>query len=196
MLEIARSDRRPHRSEIGAKNYYKRVGDSNIAMEHYDVEDAFRRLTVASLEVVSTLSAGSTRNDERQVLITLALKNISQVTARFPYLIMALGSLGSRPINPFVHSRYEDRIHFSGAADVVVHPDVTIPVVEYAYPIKVRRNGDIVFGVPTELEPFSIDCRFGSLNSRQEMRTIRYEPGDLIHALPGVGIATVSILHS
>lgn len=49
---VERSERRPHRSEAsGDKRYYKRSGDSSFVMEHYDVEDAFKRITVATLEL-------------------------------------------------------------------------------------------------------------------------------------------------
>ena len=32
LIEVGRSERRPHRCEFGEKQYFKRVGDSSIAM--------------------------------------------------------------------------------------------------------------------------------------------------------------------
>jgi predicted HTH transcriptional regulator len=49
---VERSERRPHRSEAsGDKRYYKRASNQTLVMEHYDVEDAFKRMVVASLEL-------------------------------------------------------------------------------------------------------------------------------------------------
>ena len=43
LIEVPRSKRRPHRCEArGAKQYFKRSGSGSYAMEHYDIEDAFR----------------------------------------------------------------------------------------------------------------------------------------------------------
>src|SRR5258708_2946755 len=65
-IKVERSERRPHRSEAaGAKHYFKRVGHSNIAMDHYDIEDAFKRFVVPSLDVDVSLSDGGTRNYHR-----------------------------------------------------------------------------------------------------------------------------------
>jgi predicted HTH transcriptional regulator len=39
VIRVGRSERRPHRCEFGEKHYFKRIGDSSVAMEHYDIED-------------------------------------------------------------------------------------------------------------------------------------------------------------
>jgi hypothetical protein len=52
LVYVERSERRPHRSEVD-KLYYKRSGDSSIAMEHYDIEDSFKRIQTPILELSS-----------------------------------------------------------------------------------------------------------------------------------------------
>ena len=49
-FKVERSERRPHRCECGDKQYIKRVGDSSIAMEHYDIEDSFKRIIAPTLQ--------------------------------------------------------------------------------------------------------------------------------------------------
>jgi predicted HTH transcriptional regulator len=61
LIHVARSERRPHRCEFGEKQYFKRIGDSSIAMEHYDIEDSFKRVVVPSLLVQFVLQKGGTR---------------------------------------------------------------------------------------------------------------------------------------
>jgi predicted HTH transcriptional regulator len=53
LVYVERSERRPHRSEVD-KLYYKRSGDSSIAMEHYDIEDSFKRIQTPILELGSS----------------------------------------------------------------------------------------------------------------------------------------------
>lgn len=44
VVSIDRSERRPHRSEAsGDKRYYKRSGSNSYIMEHFDIEDMFKR---------------------------------------------------------------------------------------------------------------------------------------------------------
>ena len=42
VMQVERSERRPHRNELGEKQYFKQVGDSNIAMEREVVVDNLR----------------------------------------------------------------------------------------------------------------------------------------------------------
>jgi predicted HTH transcriptional regulator len=61
-IHVERSERRPHRCEFGEKQYFKRIGDSSIAMEHYDIEDSFKRIVVPSLQVQVHPSNGGRRS--------------------------------------------------------------------------------------------------------------------------------------
>jgi predicted HTH transcriptional regulator len=61
IVDVPRSDRRPHRSEAAnQKEYYKRIGSRSYPMEHYDIEDAFKRSTAPILALdVGLIRPGS-----------------------------------------------------------------------------------------------------------------------------------------
>jgi|GEM_PF-3083192 len=91
LVSVGRSERRPHRSEAaGDKRYYKRSGSNTVQMEHFDVEDAFNRMTSAKLEFgkLTTRNSGGAGDIERG-LIDFPLMNVSLVTARFPFVEIA-----------------------------------------------------------------------------------------------------------
>lgn len=91
LVHVERSGRRPHRCEAkGDKHYYKRAGDSSFAMEHYDIEDAFKRFAVPTLKLGNRFSAGMLDGAGRIMKGTLEiyLDNQSSVTAKMPYLQM------------------------------------------------------------------------------------------------------------
>jgi hypothetical protein len=101
IVYVDRSERRPHRSEID-KHYYKRSGDSSIPMEHYDIEDSFKRLVVPTLDlkwnlVRSNNSAGP-QGYSVSLAIDLRLLNTSSVSARFPYVLID-DKGGTQPAN-------------------------------------------------------------------------------------------------
>ena len=87
LVYVDRSERRPHRSEAaGQKQYFKRAGDSSFEMEHYDIEDAFRRSVSAELVLELCRSNYTLSGDHVFTDLIFELKNMSSLTARFPYL--------------------------------------------------------------------------------------------------------------
>jgi Putative DNA-binding domain len=143
-IYVERSERRPHRCEFVERQYFKRTGDSSVAMEHYDIEDSFKRLVVPWLEVEWLIRPGQTRGGPdpsfRQVVIDICLRNPSPVTARFPYLnLRAFTGATVQPavVSDIRRSRYRtDRgeFHFDGGADDVIHPDVSLPAAQILTP--------------------------------------------------------------
>jgi hypothetical protein len=139
-IYVERSERRPHRCEFGVGRYFKRTGDSSVAMEHYDIEDSFKRIVVPWLQVEWLIRPGGARGGPdgnfRQVAIDIHLCNPSPVTARFPYLI--LSSVRGANVQPQVKYAFlrfgmelrGDRggYHFAGSADDVIHPELSQPV--------------------------------------------------------------------
>jgi hypothetical protein len=84
IVEIPRSDRRPHRSELDGR-YYKRSGASTFTMEHYDVEDAFKRISSPRLELKTDLRWRMRTGGDptKQIMVLgLALANVSDVSAQ------------------------------------------------------------------------------------------------------------------
>lgn len=57
VIEVPRSPRRPHMAAI-EKSYYRRISTSTMAMDHYDVEDAFRWQTAPELDLHWDLAGG------------------------------------------------------------------------------------------------------------------------------------------
>jgi hypothetical protein len=135
IMQVERSDRRPHRNEAGEKQYFKRVGDSNIAMEHYDIEDSFKRFVVPSLDVEFALyNAGRPPGGEFVMMrISLILKNRSQVSARYPYLII---DNMSPQLSPFLGGGDP---FFRGGANDVIHPDLTLFAMDLQCLIRVAK---------------------------------------------------------
>jgi hypothetical protein len=137
VIYVERSDRRPHRCEIGDRQYFKRSGDSSIAMEHYDIEDSFKRLVVPWLELEWSVrpgqEVGGPGETSRKASVEIRLKNSSSVTARFPFLILtktegayvrAPGALG----HGLISSVDQGQAVFAGGADHVIHPDLSLYV--------------------------------------------------------------------
>lgn len=94
VLEVLRSERRPHRGEAsGDKQYWKRIGESFFAMEHYDIEDAFSRRASPLFEIDtqwrrSNPIYGPDGAQYRKIL-QLKITNSGHVTAKSPYVSIA-----------------------------------------------------------------------------------------------------------
>ncbi|MDP4005083.1 helix-turn-helix domain-containing protein [Methylobacterium sp. NEAU K] len=91
LMYIERSERRPHRSEAsGQKQYFKRAGDSFFEMEHYDIEDAFKRVSAPKLSLEIEYQGSMMDGNGRPLvgIIVLFLRNIASITAKSPYLMI------------------------------------------------------------------------------------------------------------
>jgi Putative DNA-binding domain len=179
-IYVERSERRPHRCELGVGRYFKRVGDSSIAMEHYDIEDSFKRLVVPWLEVEWLIKPGQTRGGPdgnfRQVAIDIHLRNPSPVTARFPYLILScVRGANVQPQVKYAFLRFgvelrADRggYHFAGSADDVIHPELTLPISQLLTPeIRVFPRGGGQCQISRgSVQPVTVAYRCGCYNSR------------------------------
>jgi predicted HTH transcriptional regulator len=88
VIDVDRSLRRPHMSKAPDDGrYYKRAGDSTFAMEHYDIEDAFRRYTAPELSVSHRLAAGTRLQQAGQETVHLHMHlfiTAEHNSARFP----------------------------------------------------------------------------------------------------------------
>ena len=132
LLDVDRSERRPHRAEAkGKKSYIKRIGDSFFEMEHYDIEDAFKRVQVPELEFVWDAYSSKVYDlGGFKATIALQLENVSLQTARFPYLSVANLRGAALPFDGYYESPdvYRTKIergniYFTGDANIVVNPE-------------------------------------------------------------------------
>jgi hypothetical protein len=195
IVQVDRSERRPHMSmATNDRRYWKRAGESTFAMEHYDVEDSFKRLVVPTLEVSAALGFVGRWGDHHRLKITLSLHNSSSVTARFPYLFIDDSSGAKLDLYGLdgnhrtgLPQRVGDGVRpsFEGGADEVVHPGVSRPVTNMVVEIRqhqlIRR---ISVGGRGALElanadPVIISYRCGCEHARMTTGEIRYELADL-----------------
>jgi hypothetical protein len=128
VVEVPRSDRRPHRSEAkNQKEYFKRIGGRAYPMEHYDIEDAFRRSTSPLLSLAPSFQQGSRSADWARFEFVLGIRNEGEVTAKSVSMQLwdirggIFGDdLGVRP--KAVTTMFNGRRHLAAPADFVVHP--------------------------------------------------------------------------
>lgn len=194
-MYVERSERRPHRCEFGDKYYYRRAGSTSRSMEHFEIEDAFRRFAVPqlSLDYVPIYTGQSADAYRGTVTISLELTstNISRVSARFPYVAVKL----IRPLLPDPHraapgvlpSRRDDWQYFEGGADIVIHPGVS------------RRMGSVRFDVPFSIVgpkkhisqgdlPQTLHVGFGCYNSQWQEEELLLSHDRLIAGIVGAVI--------
>lgn len=190
LVQVERSERRPHRCEArGDKHYYKRAGDSSFAMEHYDIEDAFKRFAVPNLEIGLRFFA-VVKNGDGRILkgrLEIYLENLSSVTAKMPYLqlrgVFGAGHSSHRPQN-VIHQNEGDWVTYSGDASVVVHPGLSRAMA--AYDIEFDWTLDCkIQGLPSYRWGFSAECRFGCENSLMAMKAVQLGESDLVRMLRG-----------
>jgi len=80
IVQVARSERRPHMSFD--HRYYKRAGSSSFVMEHYDVEDAFRRVAAPDLHLNWRLSRGDADEKNCRIHLLFEMTNLGSSTAK------------------------------------------------------------------------------------------------------------------
>lgn len=189
LVQVERSERRPHRCEAkGDKHYYKRAGDSSFAMEHYDIEDAFRRFAVPTLKLGTRFSPGMMDGDGRILRgrLEIYLENPSSVTAKMPYLqlrgISGAGESHHRPQNVTRHSE-GDWLTYSGDASLVIHPGLSRSMAAYEIEFDWSSGDCKIQSLPAYLWGFRAECRFGCEDSPAASETIQLSQGYLIRAM-------------
>lgn len=198
VVRVERSERRPHRSEgPNDGRYYKRVGDSFYPMEHYDIEDMFKRQVTASLALVHDFYETGRSGSERRFALRFGLRNEGTVTARFPYLsvvecsdcrVDAYGLDGNYNTGlPRVPSQTQTRAHFAGGVDHVINPGQTLDVMRFRIEIE-------VVGPPPGIAPLAqlplpkVSVAYGCENLPITTKLIEV-PKDDIHRLLTAGRA-------
>ena len=177
LIQVERSERRPHRCEAGEKQYYKRSGDSSFAMEHYDIEDSFRRLAVSKLRAIVDVKAGSLLafNDGKfkSLEIRIRLENKSLVSARYPYLILHKTNANQPP--------YLDKGKDSwGGADDNIHPGLSRDALRITHAVKVDSSGK---ASRFDVGSVTVEFSYGCYNSRPQKETLFLSPEDVMDTL-------------
>jgi hypothetical protein len=193
-IYIERSERRPHRSEVrGDKQYYKRAGESTFAMEHYDIEDAFKRITIAKLTLEWRLSKGghSEKGDgsgHTDVNLILILSNNSSTTARFPYLHIRLADLFSHITGPKMQGHLSFAVRaidewrcLEGGVDNVINPGIALPIVIAVLRLPLLPHSDPPSPVFFSLKDSAIDYRYGCEHSPVQSGSINVSVAELMN---------------
>ena len=147
LVYIERSERRPHRSEAkNQKSYFKRAGASFFEMEHYDIADAFARVTVPRLAISFQQAHVDERDAQMYVLFSVILTNISDVVAKYPFAAFdnmhGVGIYQSH-LSP---NRYRVYSHMregslTGGADDVLHPGTRVDIGKIAVVLNRQPGG-------------------------------------------------------
>lgn len=203
LVFVERSERRPHRCEAkDRKQYFKRSGDSTFEMEHYDVEDAFRRAVMPSLQIECRSQKGSTATSPGKVVYTiyfeLSLFNNGLVTAKFPYLNLkaivgvvegvypnASGLFGLTDVGVIDGWRC-----FAGGADTVIHPGHRLPVARMRTDYVQLGEGPVAINVASDINPGWVKflAQGGCENARTadfDYEADRMSINMLLYQLPG-----------
>ena len=175
IINVERSERRPHRCEAaGEKQYFKRAGDSFFAMEHYDIEDAFKRTTTPEITftLVPITVDSSKQGDKmvRRITFSAKLTNVGDVVCRFPYLEI-LDQKNMHLSEPFGLPRkpMQDGWRcFYGGSDDIIHSDQSLTVAH----VLIDHSASFF-----DSEDFSIrfTCRFGGGGMRRKETVIHFE---------------------
>jgi hypothetical protein len=103
-------------------------------MEHYEIEDAFRRFAAPSLELsiqpyLGPIHSGGQQAPVMTIGFELVLTNTSKISATYPYVRLLSAGLttdGSRPVGSGITQRGENGFYyFEGDTNVVIHPSVS-----------------------------------------------------------------------
>jgi hypothetical protein len=131
VIEVPRSERRPHQS-IPDHQYYRRSGSSSYPMNHFEIEDAFRRIAAPDLSLwftreVAQYEAGTPlfgRAEPRQ-RIRFRIRNDGAATAKHLTLAFVYGTgphLTIPKSDRFQVYEAAGRLMVVGPADLVVNP--------------------------------------------------------------------------
>jgi hypothetical protein len=167
----------------GKKSYFKRSGDSFFEMEHYDIEDAFKRNSVPELEF-------AWRADRTQIMgrngeggfnadVTLQIRNSSYITAKYPYLYVRKplrGRLRSTDSPQGYRVSSEGNwFYYVGGADQVINPETrsSIAKVEIeARPGSAGMASCLVNGIPADRFSLFLEYKFGCENTRLKAESV------------------------
>lgn len=85
IMEAPQSERRPHMS-MGDHRYYRRSGANSHLMEHYEVEDMFRRTTSPTLALAVDLEQYHVAPNFSDFFLRFWLQNTGRISAHLPVL--------------------------------------------------------------------------------------------------------------
>jgi len=174
---VERSERRPHRNELVDKQYFRRAGDSSRVMEHFEIEDAFKRLTnpIISLEIqkYKGLNHSAVGQLTIEFGLRIKIKNEGAISATFPYVMIPSGFNLDRgqPVSEILQRSEENIQIFEGTERNIIHPGVTRTIACVSYPVSAQLVNQAILIPRDRVMPRTLSLRFGCYNSRIETAT-------------------------
>ncbi|OHV83920.1 hypothetical protein LCM4579_15305 [Ensifer sp. LCM 4579] len=171
VVNVPRSERRPHRSEAkGQKEYFKRSGASAFAMEHYDIEDAFKRQSSPLLSLNFDFRWGMKSGQKFGMQLLLGVTNRGEVSGKSVTLqIWNQPELILQPIKRLTSvSQFDGRMTFAAASDFVVHPDQTRIFEQLDFELIRVPEGLMISGRPLLPGRIAFDYSIGALDMRSQ----------------------------
>jgi hypothetical protein len=186
---VARSERRPHRSEAsGEKGYYQRAGTTTRMMEHFEIQDAFLRQSVAFLTLTHWISSGLHLSEHgtfaQEIHLSLSLKNTSNISATYPYVFYEFSNdfnLDPNGYAPGIIARHDSGLVCAdGDLGIAIHPGTSRRMMNLKRRIVGRDKGTIVEIQRGELQDIILVFRYGCLNATMQRKEIVITKGDLM----------------
>jgi hypothetical protein len=170
-------------------------------MEHYDIEDAFNRTHVPTLQFVwridKTVTFGRNGEGGFTATITLQLRNNSTKTAKYPYLYVrrplktnGKGISAPQGLQGFRQSGEGDLMYFVGGADQVINPETRSSIAIFAIEMRPTASTgvvDLINDMPYKAFEICLEYKFGCEDSRRNDGSVTLTGSELLQALDNQG---------
>ncbi|RUX95828.1 MULTISPECIES: ATP-binding protein [unclassified Mesorhizobium] len=183
VIDVPRSERRPHMCNM-AKQYFKRSASSSYAMEHFDIEDAFRRSGSPDLDLVCDFTGGMSSGTTVHGSIRLAIRNAGLATAKHISLMVVErsgvktknGGSHRQPLTKFQMFSQDQR--YIAPEGFVVNPGETQIFenlgMEFTYDLPMFKAS----GISIESATFVLRYSLSAENMRPKLGTLSLGPAD------------------
>ncbi|ADY64457.1 AlbA family DNA-binding domain-containing protein [Agrobacterium tumefaciens] len=196
IIDVPRSERRPHRSEAtDQKQYFKRSGASAFAMEHYDIEDAFRRVSTPDLTFEASYEYYQQIGEEYKYKIKFAVENVSDVTAKMINLqlsdIKGIHFEQDPYTVPIVRETYYDgKTHLAGPIDFALHPGERRIFHHYKFTAHTNLDGSVrCGGIPLMVGSLRLSYSLSAENMRMKFGTYQLSGDEMCVFEPVISAA-------
>lgn len=195
VIDAPRSSRRPHMNQF-EKTYHKRAGASKFRMEHYDVEDAFRRQTGPELVLEYDLQVDTsitTNPHKYPVVCTVACVNKGVGSARDIAITYELQG-GLRDTHMYYTQPAGNRSEYKGSftcafpPDLVVHPGATRALRSFFVVVTSSRPGQYDLHWDAQQHAVEITINTSAEGMRPVETVLRLTRSDIEEALQQAGV--------
>lgn len=185
VVDVPRSERRPHMSNI-EKTYHKRAGASSFVMEHYDVEDAFRRISSPILRLSWELFRDTNVRLEPMIDIRFTLTNDGVATAKH---VSAIVERIEGPAVQIARDVYSDwdvaslgkRTRITAPPNLVLNPGQSVRFHHAHVPIVPDAAGQPTLGGWSPVATFlNLQVELSAENMWPSVTSLRLGPVDLL----------------